>query len=106
EQAAAQKRLLPYERGDRAEREQRRPEVEARVEQGSEHERGDGEEEERRPDARRAGVDPAQGRGEEREAAGAADAHEDRERRRVAPAHPGRQEERGQRGGRVLEGEV
>src|SRR5581483_9264718 len=106
EERAAQQRPLPHERGDGGEREQRRPEVEARVEERAEHERRDGEEKERRPDSLRARLARPQRRGEQREAAGSADPHEDRERGRVAPAHERGDVHRRERARRVLEREV
>ena len=54
----------------------------------------------------RAGADRPQRRRRGSDAAGAADAHEHRERRRVAPAHVARQEHGRQRSRRVLEREV
>ena len=103
EECAGEDRPLLDERRQSAEREQRRPEVVARAEQRAEHERRDREEEHGRPDPSVARSDPAQRRRDERDAAGAAEPHEDRERGRIAPAHVRREEPRDERGGRIGE---
>ena len=89
-----------------ADREQGRPEVEARVEERAEDERRDADREQRHPRALRAGIDRTEGQGCNCDAGGADHAHQHRERGRVAPAHVGRQEHRRQGGRWILEGEV
>jgi hypothetical protein len=77
-----------------------------RVSKGAEDERRDADREQHGPRALRPGAHCPQRRRGSGDASGAADAHQHRERGRVAPAHVRRQEHRRQRRGRVLEREV
>ena len=80
EERAAHDRAIADEGREGTDCEQRRPQVEARVEEGAEDERRDADREQHGPRAIRPGADRAQRRGGSGDASGAADAHQHRER--------------------------
>jgi len=92
DQGAAHDRPLLDDRHDGADREQRRPEVEPRVEEGPEHDGRDADQQERGPDPFRACIDGSQHQGSRDDASGAEHTHQHCERRRVAPGQVRRQD--------------
>jgi len=106
QQCATQDRPLSRGGGDRRDGEQRRPEVEAGVEEGAEDEWRHSDREQCGPRLLRAGFGSPQRPRRGGDASRAAQAHQHRERRRVAPRQVRRQEHRRQRGRRILEREV
>src|SRR5207253_10746933 len=106
EEQAADNVPFPNRGNERSHGEQRRPEVEAGVEERAEEERRDADREQRGPRAHGARADSAHRRRRRGDAACATDTHQHGKGGRVAPAHVRRQEQNGQSGRRIFEPKV